>query len=119
MSKRAGQRHLRAGRRAGALAALLCGRTYDSRFVVRYGLLVERISPATNIFRVAVSGGRLHLDLVEFRMLGLPVPSFLRPRCSAVETGDDGTFTFDVSVSLPGLGPVIRYLGWLAPIGSE
>lgn len=92
------------------------GRTYSSRFVVRRGLLVERMGPATNIFRVTASDSALQLDLVGFRLLGIPLPGFLRPSCAAVETGEGGAFTFDVPVSLPGLGPVIRYAGRLAPI---
>lgn len=94
------------------------GRSYASRSVVRGGLLVERIGPATNIFRIAVSGERLRLDLVGFRMLGVTLPFFLRPSSAAVESADDGAFTFDVPVSLPGLGPVIRYTGRLALIGD-
>ena len=94
-------------------------RAYSSRLSSRGGLLVERMGPATNIFRVGVTAGRLHLDLVDFRFLGVPLPFFLRPHCHAIEAEEAGAFTFHVPVSLPGLGPVIRYSGRLAPIGSN
>jgi len=32
----------------------------------------------------------------------------LRPTCHAVQDEQDGAFTFDIPVSLPWLGPVIR-----------
>lgn len=95
------------------------GQAYSSRLSSRGGLLVERMGPATNIFRVDVKAERLRLDLIGFRFLGVPLPSFLRPRCHAIEADEAGAFTFDIPVSLPGLGPVIRYSGRLAPIGSN
>lgn len=95
------------------------GRRYASRLFVRSGRLIECMGPATNVFRVTVASGRLQLDLMGLRLLGVPLPSSLQPSCAAIETGHDGAFTFDVPVSLPGLGAVIRYPGRLAPIGSE
>lgn len=95
------------------------GRAYSSRLTSRGGRLVERMGPATTIFRVGVNAERLHLDLIGFRFLGVPLPSFLRPHCHAIEADAAGAFAFDIPVSLPGLGPVIRYSGRLAPIGSN
>jgi hypothetical protein len=94
-------------------------RAYSSRLSSRGGLLVERMGPATNIFRVGVAAERLHLDLMGFRFLGVPLPSILRPHCHAIEADEAGAFTFDIPVTLPGLGPVIRYSGWLASIGCN
>lgn len=62
------------------------GRTYHSRFVARDGLIVEKMGPATNWFQLSVKDGRLHLDLVGFRFLGLPFPSWLIPQCPAAES---------------------------------
>lgn len=87
------------------------GRTYHSRFVARDGLIVEKMGPATNRFRVCVEDGRLHLDLVAFRFFGLPFPSWLSPRCPAAESEVEGRYRFDVPVFLPFLGFAIRYTG--------
>lgn len=87
------------------------GRTYHSRLVARDGLIVERMGPATNRFRVCAKGGRLHLDLVDFRFLGLPFPSWLSPQCPAAESEVDGRYRFDVPILLPFLGFAIRYNG--------
>ncbi len=55
------------------------GRRYRSTLTHRHGLMVERMGPATNVFRIAVEDGALRLDLVGFRFLGLPLPARLRP----------------------------------------
>lgn len=87
------------------------GRRYESTLFERRGLMVERMGPATNIFRVSVQDGELRLDLVGFRFLGIPFPAALRPRCHAREREEDGCYIFDVPVSLWRLGRVIRYTG--------
>lgn len=87
------------------------GRRYASTLFERRGLMVERMGPATNIFRVSAAGGTLRLDLVGFRFLGLPLPSALRPHCHACEREQDGCYVFDVPVTLWSLGRIIRYTG--------
>lgn len=68
-------------------------------------------SPATNIFRVNVEEGQLHVRLAGFRFPGLPLPAALCPACHAVESQVDGRSRFDVPISLPGLGTIIHYTG--------
>jgi hypothetical protein len=88
------------------------GRRYESVLhVSETGLMIERMGPATNIFRVSVTAETLHLDLIGFRFLGIPVPFWLRPHCHAVEREDDGRYVFDVPVSVPWLGAIIHYTG--------
>jgi hypothetical protein len=41
------------------------------------------------------------------------MPRILQPRCAASESESDGAFTFDIPISLPWLGPVLRYSGRL------
>lgn len=89
------------------------GRRYESTLSARRGLMVERMGPATNIFRLSVEEGALRLDLVGFRFLGLPLPAAVRPHCHAREGEEDGRYVFDVPVSLPWLGRAIRYTGRL------
>ena len=93
-------------------------RSYASWLRAEHGLLVEGMGIATNAYRVSAAHGELRFDLVGFRLFGLPVPDCLRPRCHAVEQEANGTLDFDIPVSLPGLGPVIRYSGRVAP-GQE
>ena len=89
------------------------GRRYESRLSERRGLLIERMGPATNIFRVSVEQGTLALDLVGFRFLGVPLPAGLRPDCHAREREQDGRYVFDVPISLAWPGRIIRYTGRL------
>ena len=87
------------------------GRRYRSTLTERDGLMIERMGPATNMFQIAVLAGQLHLDLVGFRFLGIPFPNWARPHCHAREREEAGHYVFDVPVSLPWLGHVIRYTG--------
>jgi hypothetical protein len=92
------------------------GRKYSSTMEAgsgRYaGLLVERQQLFTWIFRLSVDDeGRVILLLVASRVLGIPQPRWLAPRCFAVETGAAGKFTFDITVDLPIFGRLIRYWG--------
>ncbi|WP_298200401.1 DUF4166 domain-containing protein [Novosphingobium sp.] len=87
------------------------GRRYHSRFLVRDGLIVEQMGPATNRFRAHVEDGELHLELVGFRFFGVPFPAWLSPRCPAVESEVAGCYRFDVPIVLPFMGLAIRYTG--------
>jgi len=92
------------------------GRRYSSRMKPgtgrRAGLLVERQQLFTWVFRLSVDADRrLILDVVAADVIGIPMPSMLRPRCHAFETGADGKFTFDIVVDIPVFGRLIRYWG--------
>jgi hypothetical protein len=92
------------------------GRKYSSTMEAgsgrHAGLLVERQQLFTWVFRLSVDDqGRLILQLVASRVLGIPQPRWLAPRCFAVETGAAGKFTFDITVDLPIFGRLIRYWG--------
>ena len=55
-----------------------------------------------------------------WRFLGIAMPRGLAPTSqSSEEIGRDGRFRFDVSISLPFVGPVIRYRGWLEPSPAQ
>ena len=87
------------------------GRSYRSDFVARRHYVVEHMGPATNVFRVSVENGELCLDLEAFRFLGVPFPHWLRPHCHAREREEARRFVFDVPITIPWLGFVIRYTG--------
>lgn len=89
----------------------LSRRTDDAR-----GILRERFGPMSFVMRLRAQGERVHWPLESGSFLGLPLPAFLRPRSDTIEFVDDaGRFNFDVGISLPLMGKVVRYRGWLAP----
>ena len=55
----------------------------------------------------------LGLELRRVSLLGLPIPRGLWPRVKAQERVVDGTFAFDVALSLPVVGLMIHYRGTL------
>lgn len=87
------------------------GRSYRSDLSSKSGLMVEHMGPATNIFRLSVRAQQIFLDLEGFCFLGVPLPCWLRPHCHACEREENGHYVFDVPVSIPWLGFVIRYTG--------
>jgi hypothetical protein len=76
-------------------------------------LLIEQFGPIAFGFAVTVDRDGLQLTLRRWSIAGMPLPVWLAPRITAAETGEDGTFHFDVTVSDRLAGPIIRYRGWL------
>ncbi|WP_371423633.1 DUF4166 domain-containing protein [Tardiphaga sp.] len=61
----------------------------------------------------------LTLSPIGARLLGIPLPSFLCPRSVARETVDNnGRFQFDVDISMPLIGRIVRYRGFLVPMSK-
>jgi hypothetical protein len=79
------------------------------------GLMVEKFGPLSFGMAVVERDGTLHLRMRGGDVLGIPLPRFLWPRIAAQEHGADGKFNFDVDISLPVVGQVVHYQGWLAP----
>ncbi|NJM83873.1 MAG: DUF4166 domain-containing protein, partial [Tabrizicola sp.] len=78
--------------------------------------LIERFGPLS--FRIALraEAGRLHYPVVGGRCLGVPLPRWALPVSQTVEAVDaSGRASFDVALSHPLTGPIIRYRGWLEP----
>ena len=60
--------------------------------------------------------GRLAYPVRSWSIAGLALPRLLAPRSDSCEWQDEqGRFRFDVNVSLPILGRLVRYRGWLKP----
>lgn len=97
------------------------GTRFSSRLKrVVEGQMEERFGPAS--FRLGVSAhqGRLELPVVAARVFGVPLPRFLLPRSEAVEAMDEeGRFHFDVKLTLPVFGLLVRYAGWLLPSAAD
>jgi hypothetical protein len=79
----------------------------------RRGLLRERVGPSTFVFALETSADGLALELRGVRFLGVPLPAFLAPSIFTFESERDGRYQFEVEASLPLLGRIVRYAGWL------
>ena len=82
-------------------------------------LLVERFGPLAFGMALVVEGPKLSLKLCRWTAFGIPLPMWLCPRSTAFESVEDGRFHFDVDISHPLTGPIVRYRGWLKPEGVD
>lgn len=79
--------------------------------------IAERFGPLDFDLGLAVRDGGLDFPVTGGRFLGLPLPRALLPVSEARETVEGGVFRFDVALRAPlGLGLMVRYRGWLAPV---
>lgn len=95
------------------------GQSFSSTFTAGSGrfehLLCERFGPTTFGMALAAQQGRLALIMRRWSLLGLPLPRALLPQGDSFEFEKDGRFCFDVEITLPLIGLVIRYSGHLNP----
>lgn len=76
-------------------------------------LMVERFGAISVALALVVEGERLFLVARRWSFLGIPLPKFLLPNGTSYETEVDGRFRFSVEISLPLLGRIVAYRGWL------
>ncbi|AOO81800.1 SDR family oxidoreductase [Bosea vaviloviae] len=80
------------------------------------GALFEAFGPLSFRLDPAARDGGLALPVASLRCLGLPLPAFLLPKSDALEYADtEGRFRFDVKLTLPFIGLLTHYKGWLLP----
>ena len=79
------------------------------------GLLVERFWPLIYYHRLTASPDGVAWLLVNWSLLGIPLPRWTLPTVNCFESGDGERFVFDIDVAFPLIGPVIHYRGWLLP----
>lgn len=93
------------------------GSRFSSRLHLdRQGRLHERFGPVAFRLGADVHHERVSLPIVSARFLGLPLPRILVPHSDAFEETDaEGRFRFDVKLTLPLVGLLVHYTGWLAP----
>jgi len=92
------------------------GRRFRSRMTQRRQQLVERFGPLRFRFALLREGGDLSMVMRGWSCFGVTLPSALAPRAAARETEDaQGRFSFDVAITLPLIGLIVHYQGWLAP----
>jgi hypothetical protein len=75
--------------------------------------VAERFGPLRFAFDLPSDGEGLRMVLRGWTAFGMPMPRWLGPRIAAREWQEDGRFRFEVGVSLPLLGEVVHYTGWL------
>lgn len=78
--------------------------------------VTERFGPSRFDFALPAAPHGLEMRLRRWSLLRLPMPLVLAPRIAAREWEEEGHFRFEVAVSLPLLGQVIAYAGWLEPL---
>lgn len=73
----------------------------------------ERLGVARLRFALRADESSLCMELQGLHWLGLPCPRWLLPRVLARETGEGDALHFEVMASLPVVGQVARYHGYL------
>ena len=92
------------------------GQRFSSRLSERRGLLVERFGLLSFGFDLPSDGSGLEMVMRRWWLGPFPMPMTLAPCAPAREWQDEeGRFRFDVRISLPLIGPVVHYRGWLVP----
>lgn len=76
-------------------------------------LLCERVGPTTFLFALDASRDGLALRLAGLRLVGVPLPKALHPKVHTFESDAGGRYCFEVESSLPRIGLLVRYAGWL------
>lgn len=93
------------------------GKPFSSSLTLRdgqsHGHVCERFGPLKFNIDLTFDGKRLHFPVTRANLFGVPLPGWLLPRSEATEFQDDERFNFDVMVSLPGIGKLVRYQGFL------
>lgn len=81
-------------------------------------LVCERFGPANFAMALLWDNGRLSYLPRGWTFLGIPMPRFLAPQGKTYEYVADGKFHFHVEVTLPIIGHVVTYKGWLSPVNQ-
>ncbi|KQY90107.1 MULTISPECIES: SDR family oxidoreductase [unclassified Brevundimonas] len=78
------------------------------------GRMSERFGPLRMDLTLTPEGGRLVYRVEGWRLGPIPLPRALAPATRAHEEVDEeGRFVFDVEISAPLIGRLVRYRGWL------
>jgi hypothetical protein len=81
----------------------------------RPGRMWERFGPFRFAIDFRAGPEGLEYPVSAGRFLGIPIPSAFLPRSDTREAVDEkGRATFDVALSVPLVGPIVRYRGWLS-----
>ena len=73
----------------------------------------ERFGPFTFEMELPIIKKALHMPVKRGWFFGIPMPGFFLPKSETREFEENGAFHFDVSLSAPVCGLLVRYQGWL------
>ncbi|MFM9864038.1 MAG: DUF4166 domain-containing protein, partial [Micropepsaceae bacterium] len=91
-------------------------KTFASHLNEAGGKLTERFGAITFDLDAAADPQGFRLSIVRARLGELPLPRFLTPQTDASAGIDEnGRYRFDVAISLPVIGRLVRYRGLLTP----
>lgn len=82
----------------------------DGKFIEKFGVLS---------FEIGLDAGErgIVMPVVDWKLGPITLPLFLAPKSETLEFQDEqGRFCFDVKVSLPIIGLLMHYQGWLEPV---
>lgn len=82
------------------------------------GCIIERFGPARIYLKLVVIDAELHLITAAWSILGIKLPLFLAPSGTTYEHGSDHRYNFHVDVTLPIIGRLVKYEGWLVETSS-
>ncbi|MFT3732192.1 MAG: DUF4166 domain-containing protein [Hyphomicrobium sp.] len=93
------------------------GRRFSSRLTHEGGNIVsERFGAINVLLGLEARGGEIAMPVVGWRIGAIRLPLVLAPKSETRESaGDDGRFHFDVAITLPMIGRLAHYRGWLEP----
>ena len=86
---------------------------FSSELSERDGHLVERFGPLRFTFDLPSDQHGLEMHLRRWSFLRIPLPLALAPQGIAREWEEQGRFRFDVPITLPLVGRIVHYAGWL------
>lgn len=79
------------------------------------GRIIETMGGVSAVIKLQVLPDGLQWNIESLCLLGPPLPRSIAPVTQAIERDVDGLYHFDVSITLPLLGLLISYQGWLRP----
>jgi Domain of unknown function (DUF4166)/Saccharopine dehydrogenase NADP binding domain len=92
------------------------GRKFRSTLRLHKGRMTERFGLLRFAIALHVQDGALYYPVTKGWFCGVPIPRWALPRSDTAEGADGLRATFDVGLSLPLIGPIVRYQGWLEPV---
>ncbi len=82
------------------------------------GRIEEHFGPFAFVLKLGGHSHGIDMKLIGARGFGVPIPRMLLPRIVASERAEGERHLFDVEISLPLVGSLVHYQGWLAAAKS-
>jgi hypothetical protein len=89
------------------------GKTMRSTFTKSGNRVTERLGPSCLTFELLEAEGTLEMRLETMHFWGISCPRWLMPHVTARETGEAQKLHFQIQASIPVIGMVTSYTGYL------